>query len=73
MKFNSNTVNGIALSAISAVFTLDSIFDVVAGKPMDSVLSGSIAALAGNAAKGQFDEAPADDKPTAVTNQPAEA
>jgi len=65
-----NSVNAVALGAISAVFTFDSFLDVIQGKPVDSVLSGAVAALAGNAAKEQFDEAQAsssdDDRP--ITN-----
>tara|TARA_B100000900_G_C20518880_1_gene691298 strand:+ start:348 stop:623 length:276 start_codon:yes stop_codon:yes gene_type:complete len=57
MQFPSKTINGIALGAISAIFTLDSVIDAISGKPIDSVLSGSVAALSGNAARSEFEAA----------------
>ena len=65
MQFPSKTINGIALGAISAIFTLDSVIDAISGKPIDSVLSGSVAALSGNAARSEFEAAvkTVDDKP----------
>ena len=57
MQFPSKTINGIALGAISAIFTLDSVIDAISGKPIDSVLSGSVAALSGNAARAEFEAA----------------
>lgn len=53
----SNTINAVALGTISAVFTIESALEAFVGKPANSVLSGSIAALAGNAAKDQYDKA----------------
>ena len=68
MQFPSKTINGIALGAISAIFTLDSVIDAISGKPIDSVLSGSVAALSGNAARSEF-EAAVKTKETEVVNE----